>query len=77
MRRDPESVGLTPDGDATVEIAPAREAPGCPLRAAVTTPALWLLGATFTARIPARPAEGRAQKAKGTREKAEQEQETE
>jgi MFS family permease len=48
MRRDPESVGLHPDGDAA---APGREAgaPAWPLRLAARTPTFWLLAAAFTA----------------------------
>ena len=49
MRRDPDSMGLHPDGDAA---APPRatDDPGeWPLSRAIRTPTFWLLGATFTA----------------------------
>jgi MFS family permease len=46
MRRDPESMGLHPDGEAA---APGGVAPGVRLAAAMRTPAFWVLGAAFTA----------------------------
>jgi MFS family permease len=51
MRRDPESVGLAPDGDPRPGVpAPAAAAgAGWPLRRALRHRAFWLLGATFTA----------------------------
>ena len=46
MRRDPESLGLQPDGEASPAIGPV---PGVGLAAATRTAAFWLLGAAFTA----------------------------
>lgn len=50
MRRDPESLGLRPDGDdrPLAAAAPDGEA-GWPLSRAARTPAFWLLGAAFSA----------------------------
>ncbi|MGH7277970.1 MAG: MFS transporter, partial [Candidatus Rokuibacteriota bacterium] len=48
MRRDPETMGLAPDGDPPVPAA-LRLGRGWPLVAALRTPAFWLLAATFTA----------------------------
>lgn len=50
MRRDPESMGLHPDGEAAALPRAASDADGeWPLSRAVRTPTFWLLGATFTA----------------------------
>ncbi|HEU5320235.1 MAG TPA: MFS transporter [Methylomirabilota bacterium] len=49
MRRDPESLGLHPDGDPAPPPAAAAAVPAWPLRAAVRTPTFWLVGAAFTA----------------------------
>jgi MFS family permease len=48
MRRDPESLGLSPDGEPRPAVPPP---PGehWPLPRAVRTPAFWLLGAAFAA----------------------------
>ena len=46
MRRDPESMGLHPDGAAA---APSAAVPGVQLGTALRTPALWLLGIALTA----------------------------
>jgi len=52
MRRDPESLGLRPDGDPAPPAAPAGSAvarPGLSLREAMRTRSLWLLGLAFSA----------------------------
>lgn len=49
MRRDPESMGLHPDGDAAAPRDAIAGAGEWPLSRAVRTPTFWLLGATFTA----------------------------
>ncbi len=49
MRRDPESMGLHPDGDAASPRSAAVGAGEWPLSRAIRTPTFWLLGATFTA----------------------------
>ena len=48
MRRDPESMGLHPDGErpAAVDVVSAEEA--WPLARAIRTPTFWMLAATFT-----------------------------
>jgi MFS family permease len=46
MRRDPESMGLHPDGEPSTT---SSVVPGVPLGAAVRTTAFWLLAAAFTA----------------------------
>jgi MFS family permease len=46
MRRDPESLGLQPDGEASPAIG---RIPGVGLAAATRTATFWLLGAAFTA----------------------------
>jgi MFS family permease len=46
MRRDPESMGLHPDG---AYAAPTVAMPGLPLTAALRAPALWLFGIALTA----------------------------
>jgi MFS family permease len=46
MRRDPESMGLHPDGAAA---APGAVVPGVPLGVALRAPALWLLGIALMA----------------------------
>jgi MFS family permease len=48
MRRDPESVGLHPDGDAA-PIAVDTVARGWPVRRALRSRAFWMLGAAFAA----------------------------
>lgn len=48
MRRDPESVGLHPDG-APAPIATDATERGWPLRRAMRSPAFWMLGAAFSA----------------------------
>ncbi len=48
MRRDPESLGLQPDGDAAPPVRDAGE-PAWPLRRAARTATFWLLAAAFTA----------------------------
>jgi MFS family permease len=48
MRRDPESMGLHPDGAVAPAARPAPAA-GLPLSAAVRTGAFWLLGAAYSA----------------------------
>lgn len=48
MRRDPESVGLHPDG-APAPIAASAAERGWPLRRAMRSPAFWMLGAAFSA----------------------------
>jgi MFS family permease len=49
MRRDPESMGLRPDGDAVSPAAATAGAGEWPLSRAIRTSTFWLLGATFTA----------------------------
>lgn len=49
MRRDPEALGLHPDGAATRGVSAAADGPSLPLRGAVRTRAFWLLAAAFTA----------------------------
>jgi MFS family permease len=49
MRRDPESLGLHADGDPPAAATAAPPGPAWSLGGAVRTPALWLLGAAFTA----------------------------
>jgi MFS transporter, OFA family, oxalate/formate antiporter len=49
MRRDPESMGLRPDGAAAAPTVPAGSAPALSLPAAIRTGAFWLLGAAFSA----------------------------
>jgi MFS family permease len=46
MRRDPESMGLHPDG---APVPPSAVVPGVPLGIALRAPALWLLGLALTA----------------------------
>jgi len=50
MRRDPESLGLSPDGARRPPVPAAGADDGVgPLTRAIRTPAFWMLGATFTA----------------------------
>ncbi len=49
MRRDPESVGLHPDGAPGPVGAAGPGEPAWPLRRAIRTRALWMIAATFTA----------------------------
>jgi MFS family permease len=49
MRRDPESMGLHPDGDAAPSRGATTSVGEWPLSRAVRTSTFWLLGATFTA----------------------------
>jgi OFA family oxalate/formate antiporter-like MFS transporter len=49
MRRDPERVGLHPDGSAARHQAPPEDDNAWPLRRAGRTPAFWLLAAAFSA----------------------------
>ncbi|MBI4247713.1 MAG: MFS transporter [Candidatus Rokubacteria bacterium] len=49
MRRDPESLGLHPDGAPAPPVAAGTADRSLPLGRAVRTPAFWLLGAAFTA----------------------------
>jgi MFS family permease len=49
MRRDPESMGLHPDGVAAVQASARAAAGGLSLGAAIRTGAFWLLCAAFTA----------------------------
>ena len=49
MRRDPESMGLHPDGDAAAPRSATTDPGEWPLSRALRTPTFWLLGATFTA----------------------------
>jgi MFS family permease len=49
MRRDPESLGLHPDGSAAAPTGGGPEADPWPLREATRTAPFWLLAATFTA----------------------------
>lgn len=49
MHRDPESLGLHPDGAPGPPAALGREETAWPLRRALRTRAFWLVGATFTA----------------------------
>ena len=50
MRRDPESLGLSPDGARRPPVPATGADDGVgPLTRAIRTPAFWMLGATFTA----------------------------
>lgn len=49
MRRDPESLGLHPDGAPQAPVAESDEAEAWPLRRAMRTAPFWMLAATFTA----------------------------
>jgi MFS transporter, OFA family, oxalate/formate antiporter len=50
MRRDPRSIGLSPDGDDGTTTAPdGRSGPAWTLGRAMRTPAFWLIGGAFTA----------------------------
>jgi MFS transporter, OFA family, oxalate/formate antiporter len=49
MRRDPESMGQHPDGDAASPAGATERVTEWPLARAIRTPTFWLLGATFTA----------------------------
>jgi MFS transporter, OFA family, oxalate/formate antiporter len=49
MRRDPETMGLHPDGAPAPASAATREAPGWSLRSALRTRSLWVLAVTFIA----------------------------
>lgn len=49
MRRDPESMGQTPDGDPRAAHTLAETGPPWRLGAAMRTTSLWMLGAAFTA----------------------------
>jgi MFS family permease len=49
MRRDPESLGLHPDGAPQAPGAESDEAEAWPLRRAMRTAPFWMLAATFTA----------------------------
>ncbi len=49
MRRDPESMGLHPDGEASSPSGAPASVTDWPLSRAMRTPTFWLLGATFTA----------------------------
>lgn len=49
MRRDPEALGLHPDGAPTAAASLGLDGPGIPVRQALRTSAFWLLAAAFTA----------------------------